>query len=304
MRFLCPSHLFCVSNSSSSLNTLLNFTSYWWPLPAPVNRIHSFRGLPWWLSGKEPACQCRRPGFHPWVRKTPWRRKWQLTPVFFPGKSHAHRSLVDYSPWGCQELDMTEWLNNNSHKHTAAYPPTEENSTGYKRHSEQNWEENQAGLAFSSWYSLLTLSIWKLWLDWILSSCSRCFSSSPWNSFFFISTAPRSAAALRTLPSSSTIRVCKDTTAWGPCEAVLRPDHPVPSARPPHSPQPGPSVLTVYPLTHGVCPGIDHLGEWCRCSHRLFLEAVHFSGHLCVYCVSPWKHHHTPHREQACLRQV
>ena len=30
----------------------------------------------------------------------PWRRKWQLTPVFFPGKSHGQRSLVGYSPWG------------------------------------------------------------------------------------------------------------------------------------------------------------------------------------------------------------
>ena len=31
--------------------------------------------LPWWLSGKEFACQCRRLGFDPWVRKLPWRRK-------------------------------------------------------------------------------------------------------------------------------------------------------------------------------------------------------------------------------------
>ena len=38
-------------------------------------------GLPWWLSGKESTCQCRRHRFDPWVRKVPWRRKWQLTPV-------------------------------------------------------------------------------------------------------------------------------------------------------------------------------------------------------------------------------
>ena len=41
-------------------------------------------------SGEEPACQCRRHkrcGFHPWVEKIPWRRKWQPTPVFFSGKS-------------------------------------------------------------------------------------------------------------------------------------------------------------------------------------------------------------------------
>ena len=30
----------------------------------------------------------------------PWRMKWQLTPVFLPGKSHGQGSLVGYSPWG------------------------------------------------------------------------------------------------------------------------------------------------------------------------------------------------------------
>ena len=44
--------------------------------------------------------QCRRPGFDSWVEKIPWRRKWQHTPVFLPGKSHGQRSLVVYSPWG------------------------------------------------------------------------------------------------------------------------------------------------------------------------------------------------------------
>ena len=56
--------------------------------------------LPWWLNGKESACQCRRRGFSSWVRKIPWRRKWQPTPVSLPGKSHGQRSLVGYSPWG------------------------------------------------------------------------------------------------------------------------------------------------------------------------------------------------------------
>jgi len=39
--------------------------------------------------------------------KTPWRRKWQPTPVFF-GKSQGQRSLVGYSPRGNKESDMTE----------------------------------------------------------------------------------------------------------------------------------------------------------------------------------------------------
>ena len=34
-----------------------------------------------------PRTQYRRPGFNPWVRKIPWRRKWQPTPVFLPGKN-------------------------------------------------------------------------------------------------------------------------------------------------------------------------------------------------------------------------
>ena len=65
-------------------------------------------GLPMWLSGKEPACQCRRCGFNPWVRKIPWRRKWQATPIFLPWKSHGQRSLAGYSPWGHTEANMTE----------------------------------------------------------------------------------------------------------------------------------------------------------------------------------------------------
>ena len=52
--------------------------------------------------------QCRRPRFDPWFGKIPWRRKWQPTPVFLPGKSHGPRSLVGYSPWGHKESDMTE----------------------------------------------------------------------------------------------------------------------------------------------------------------------------------------------------
>ena len=44
--------------------------------------------------------QCRRHRFYPWAWKIPWRRKWQPTPVFLPGKSHGQRSQVGYSPWG------------------------------------------------------------------------------------------------------------------------------------------------------------------------------------------------------------
>ena len=40
---------------------------------------------------------------NPWVRKIPWKRKWQPTPIFLPGKFHGQRSLV-----GHKESDTTE----------------------------------------------------------------------------------------------------------------------------------------------------------------------------------------------------
>ena len=47
-------------------------------------------GFPVGASGEESSCQCggcKRPGFSPWVRKIPWRRAWQPTPVLLPGDS-------------------------------------------------------------------------------------------------------------------------------------------------------------------------------------------------------------------------
>ena len=67
-----------------------------------------------WLRGKESAWQSkrvRRRGFSPWIRKIPWSRKWQPTPVFLPGKFHGWRTLEGYSPWGHKESDVTERLN-------------------------------------------------------------------------------------------------------------------------------------------------------------------------------------------------
>ena len=78
----------------------------WFRVGPPV----AFPGSP---SGREPACKCRRRkkiGFDPWVRKIPWRRKWQPVLVFLPGESHGQRNLVDYSPWGRKESGTTEWL--------------------------------------------------------------------------------------------------------------------------------------------------------------------------------------------------
>ena len=57
--------------------------------------------------------QCGRPGFDPWVGKTPWRRERLPTPVFWPGKFHGL-----YSPWGRKELDRTEQLSLSLCQHT------------------------------------------------------------------------------------------------------------------------------------------------------------------------------------------
>ena len=35
--------------------------------------------------------------FYPWVRKIPWRRDWQPTLEFLPGKYHGQGILVGYS---------------------------------------------------------------------------------------------------------------------------------------------------------------------------------------------------------------
>ena len=54
--------------------------------------------FPWTVVNNHLRCRRRkRHRFSPWVREIPWRRKWQPPPVFLPGESHGHRSLVGYS---------------------------------------------------------------------------------------------------------------------------------------------------------------------------------------------------------------
>ena len=51
-------------------------------------------GFPWWLSGKDSACQAGDLSSIPGPGRSPEEGKWQPIPVFLPGKSHAQRSLV------------------------------------------------------------------------------------------------------------------------------------------------------------------------------------------------------------------
>ena len=50
------------------------------------------------------------------------RWKWQPTPVFLPGKSHARRSLAGYSPQGRKELDTTVQLTHTYTQGTKGLP--------------------------------------------------------------------------------------------------------------------------------------------------------------------------------------
>ena len=129
--------------------------------------------LPWWLRQRLPAMRetqvrslgqedplekeveapCWRPGFNPWVRKISWRRKWQATPVFLPGKSHGWRNLGGHSPWGHKEMDMTEKL----HLHFSVFLPGksrgQKSLAGYgswsRKELDTTWRQNNNNMAES-----------------------------------------------------------------------------------------------------------------------------------------------------------
>ena len=71
--------------------------------------VYIYRGFPGGASDKETACQCRRlkkHGFDPWARKIPWRRAWQPTPAFLPGKSHAQEESGGLQSIGSQRVGL------------------------------------------------------------------------------------------------------------------------------------------------------------------------------------------------------
>ena len=92
-----------------------------WSVFSVEETVGLFHRVPRWHSGKESACQCRkhkRCMFNPWVRKIPWSRTWQPTPVFLPGKFHGQRSLVGFSPGVHNESDMTDCMHTCARAHT------------------------------------------------------------------------------------------------------------------------------------------------------------------------------------------
>ena len=81
---------------------------YYW-LQLPCFTLHSWPSQVALVEKNLPAdAGDKRHRFDPWVRKIPWRKAWQPTPVFLSRESHGQRSLVGYSPWGHKETDMTE----------------------------------------------------------------------------------------------------------------------------------------------------------------------------------------------------
>ena len=82
-------------------------------LPRGIQKAHSEELIcEWWEWWEVSHARIwdRRCRFDPWVRKIPWRRAWQPTPVFLPGKSHGQRCLAGFSPGCCKLSNMTEQL--------------------------------------------------------------------------------------------------------------------------------------------------------------------------------------------------
>ena len=72
-----------------------------WLAIMPITHPRQWPGACSTPTGLSPSCQrCQRCRFDPWVRKNPWRRAWQPTPVFLPEGSHGQRSLAGYMSKG------------------------------------------------------------------------------------------------------------------------------------------------------------------------------------------------------------
>ena len=108
---LCTDNLYSFSSSGASqlcklpasqnLHLLLPIHVFvTWPGGCVLVVCLCCTGLPWWLN--PPAVQ--ETWFLSLGQKMPWRRKWQPTPVFLPGKSHGQRSLVGYSRLGWKRV--------------------------------------------------------------------------------------------------------------------------------------------------------------------------------------------------------
>ena len=108
-RMLKDSHFHLSNNNNSSTSDALNIYICFLELPSFLipaigMDIYTFHYTPLYIQQ---------------ITKDPlWRRKWQPTPEFLPGKFHGQKSLVGYSSWHCKESDMTSCLHTHTHTHT------------------------------------------------------------------------------------------------------------------------------------------------------------------------------------------
>ena len=95
----------CSSGSRKTVH-LLRAPCPLWGIQQSLKRLWSSYcvsdELPWWLSNKESACQCRRLRFDSWAGKIPWRRAGQPSPVFLPGESPWTEEPGGLQPMGSQ----------------------------------------------------------------------------------------------------------------------------------------------------------------------------------------------------------
>ena len=157
--------------------------------------VYFIQGLPWWIS-KESACSAEDAGLI-WVRKVPWRRASQPTPVFLPRESQGQKSLEGYSLKGHKESDMTEATEHARIPHiiltiidttdkqiiATIMPTTRVPVTPLDFCSSLLWRDIQSGGRLSSPSLLLTHSplLLTLPLEWVQESfpSNPSFSGSP-----------------------------------------------------------------------------------------------------------------------------
>ena len=77
-------------------------------------------GFPGGSDGKESACNERDLGSIPGLRRSPRGGHGYPFQSSCLENPHGQRSLAGYSPWGQEELDMTEQISTHTHTHTHA----------------------------------------------------------------------------------------------------------------------------------------------------------------------------------------
>ena len=96
---------------ASSVSMRLFISGSWVQAPFWASLVAQIvKNLPEMQATQVWSLQCGRCWFDPRVRKIPWKKKWQSTPVFLPEEFHGQRSLEGYSPWAHKESDRTDWL--------------------------------------------------------------------------------------------------------------------------------------------------------------------------------------------------